>query len=113
MNPETLNIVLDAVGGEVPIPAPFLKIRQEPEDDFLIISLPREENNELMIRTLNRVSATIYLLCNGERTIREIVEAMVSFFSRENRYRIIKDVIRAIRDMQHDGLLKKCGNREV
>jgi len=105
LSTDALEVVLEAVGGEVPRPAPFLKRRLEPEDGILIVSLPRVEKNELMIRILNRVAAAIYLLCDGQRSILEIVEAMRGLAPGEHAPRVTADVLRTVRDLQHEGLL--------
>ncbi len=112
-DPEVLHVLMEAVGDEVPLPEPYLKRRFEPEDGILIVSLPREEANELMMRSLNRAASGIYLMCNGCRTIRDIVDAMSEAFSKEPYHRIAEDVIRTIRDLQADGLLAMPGVRRA
>jgi len=106
---EVAEIVMEAVGPEIPIQAPFLKRRHESEDGILIVSLPREENNELMMRSLNRAAAAVYLLCDGKRCIREIADALCGLIEAEDEQYVALEAVRIIRRLQTEGLLRRPG----
>lgn len=107
LSKEVLSIVLDAVSSEIPMPSPFLRQRHEQEEGILIVSLPKEEGNELAIRALNRSAALVYLLCNGSRNIGDIVHEVQSFFGSDDPWKIATEVIVAIRNLQAEGLLRR------
>ena len=107
LTPHVLDAVVEAVGPEVPVPAPFLKRRFESEDGILVVSFPREENNELMMRVLNRVGSAVYLLCDGHRSIRQIVSEMTGLLPDQEPRGLAEDVIRTIRTLQCEGLLSR------
>ncbi|MEW6104330.1 MAG: PqqD family protein [bacterium] len=81
-----------------------LLYRKEPEGMGVVL------NKELgTIDYLNPTAATIFELCNGDKEIKEIVEALFDKFEIVNeKSEIIKDAIKCIRDLEGRRLVKHC-----
>lgn len=106
LSSDAVDVILAAVGSEVPDPAPFLRRRFEDAEGILIVSLPRQENSEVVMRSLNRVAAAIYLFCDGNRSVETIVAELRALFPREDPRHLSLEVIRTVREMQSEGLLR-------
>ena len=65
--------------------------------------------NEFLSRVehLNATASQVFLLCDGRHSIGDIWRSMQKHFAHEDPQRILSDIMRTVRVMQRQGLIKQ------
>jgi hypothetical protein len=97
-----MNVVYEEVGPQTPRPVPCLRKRYD--GSGLILSFP-DPGHLVRRHSLNRLSAEVYELCNGDRRIDEIRTRMIEKYPGLPLPVLSQHVVLAIRLMQRKGIL--------
>ncbi|MCK4648604.1 PqqD family peptide modification chaperone [bacterium] len=93
------NFVINLLSQRVPQRLPA-QVRRD--GDFVLAlseKLPR-------VAVLNRVAVEIYNLCNGKRTIKDIIDKLCTQYPNIKRKRITIDVIKCLQELEYKALVK-------
>ena len=91
-----MNFIYDKISHLIPFKT---CIKYKENENLLIVS-----NTNSDVLYLNETSKDFYLLCNDERTIDEITDAMLEIYE-ISKDEIIDDIISMVRDMQWNNIL--------
>lgn len=105
MREKLIATVFEEVRNLVPMRTDPLKSRLEEKGRILIVSLQGKEKRRELHR-LNRTASEVLNMCDGRRTIDQIVQEMSQTYAQTKKGTVTEDVISAIRVMEEKGLVR-------